>query len=102
MIPDPSSLERLEEQLGRLLMIGVAASAALLAAGLAFFLAHRGGTTADRLLLVGLMCLMATPLLRVVVSVIEYVRMRHWFFVVTTLVVACELAVTLVYAWRRP
>jgi uncharacterized membrane protein len=101
MSPNGSSLERLEEQLGRLLLIGVVASATLLAAGLGFFLAHRGGAAADRLLLAGLVCLMATPLLRVVVSVVEYVRMRQWLFVLTTLVVLCELAVTLVYALGR-
>jgi len=47
---------------------------------------------------VGLMILMATPLLRVVVSTIEYVRMREWFFVLTTLAVLAELSITMIYA----
>ena len=41
---------------------------------------------------------MATPMLRVVVSIVEYVRIREWFFVLTTLVVLTELAVGVLYA----
>jgi uncharacterized membrane protein len=39
--------------------------------------------------------LMATPILRVVVSLIEYARMRDWFFVATTLAVLIVLFVTI-------
>ena len=48
----------------------------------------------SRLLNAGLIVLMATPILRVLVSVVEYVRMRDWFFAVTTLAVVAELSVT--------
>jgi uncharacterized membrane protein len=45
--------------------------------------------------------LMATPILRVVVSVVEYVRMRDWFFAATTIIVLTELAWTLFFAFTR-
>jgi len=44
--------------------------------------------------------LMATPILRVIVSVAEYVWLRQWFFVIVTLVVLAELTVTVVVALR--
>jgi uncharacterized membrane protein len=37
---------------------------------------------------------MATPILRVVVSLVVYIRMRDWFFVMTTVMVFVLLAVT--------
>ena len=44
------------------------------------------------------MILMATPILRVVVSLVEYARMRDWFSVSTTLFVFGVLVVTLTLA----
>ena len=44
---------------------------------------------------------MATPILRVFVSFVEYVRMRDWFFVAITVVVLIELTVTVVVALAR-
>jgi uncharacterized membrane protein len=41
---------------------------------------------------------MATPVLRVIVSLIEYVQMRDWFFVVTTVLVLGVLLVTVTLA----
>ena len=52
---------------------------------------------ADLLLRAGLFVLMATPILRVIVSIVEYVRMRDWFFVATTLAVLTVLALTIFY-----
>jgi uncharacterized membrane protein len=98
---EPDPFARLEDILGRLLFTGVAVSAAVLLAGLAVFLIAGGTIVADRVLASGLVLLMATPVLRVVVSVAEYVRMRDWFFVCTTLAVLAQLVVTLVYALRR-
>ncbi len=98
--PDPRGMARLERHLGRLLITGVLASAVALAAGLALFLAAPGPLSSD-LLAAGLVVLMATPMLRVAVSVAEYVRMRDWFFVAVTLVVLAELAVTVVYSLGR-
>lgn len=95
------SIERLEQQLGRLLVTGVVVSASCLAIGLVLYLGDPGSTVADRFLRTGLIVLMATPILRVVVSVVEYVRMRDWFFAMTTVLVLAELAWTLIYAFRR-
>ncbi len=48
----------------------------------------------------GLLVLMATPMLRVLLSVVEYVRMGDWFFASTTLAVIAELSVTVWSALR--
>lgn len=95
------SLEHLERQLGNLLITGVLVSATGLAIGLLLYLADPASAVADWSLRAGLVVLMATPILRVVVSVIEYVRMRDWFFTLTTVVVLAELAWTLIFAFRR-
>jgi uncharacterized membrane protein len=96
----PDSLLRLEQKLGQLLVTGVIASATLLAVGLIFWLRNPGGSRTGWLLNAGLIVLMATPILRVIVSVAEYVRLRQWFFVIVTLVVLAELTVTVVVALR--
>ncbi len=100
MSTDPRSMARLERDLGRLLITGVITSAVALAAGLALFLMAPGPLASD-LLAAGLVVLMATPMLRVVLSVLEYIRMRDWLFVLITLVVVAELAVTVIYSLRR-
>jgi uncharacterized membrane protein len=98
--PD-GSLSRLEEQLGRLLVAGVILSALLLAAGLVLWLANPHRTAALWLLNAGLIALMGTPIMRVVVSLAEYVRMRDWFFVGMTIVVLAELTLTVAVAFSR-
>lgn len=99
MSQDEDAISRFETQLGRLLVAGVAASAACLAAGLAVWFASPASPPADLLFRIGLYVLMATPILRVVVSVVEYARMRDWFFVATTLSVLGVLMMTLFYAF---
>ncbi len=93
-------LERLELHVGRLFTAGVTVSAISLAAGLAFFLASPQSPATDKLLNAGLIVLMATPMLRVLVSIVEYVRMRDWFFTLTTLAVVAELSITVLSALR--
>lgn len=93
------AVSRLETHLGRLLVAGVATSAACLAAGMAVWMFAPSSLTADLLFRIGLYVLMATPILRVVVSVVEYARMRDWFFVATTLAVLGVLVTTLFYAF---
>jgi uncharacterized protein DUF1634 len=88
-------LSRLEVHLGRLLLGGVLSSASCLAVGLAVWLAAGPTSIANALLTAGLLVLMATPILRVVVSLVEYARMRDWFFVATTLAVLIVLFVTI-------
>jgi len=98
---DDDTLERLERQLGLLLVIGVTLSAICLTLGLGLLLFSSWSAWADRLLTGGLLILMATPMLRVVVSIIEYMRIREWFFVMATLAVLTELAVGVAYALHR-
>jgi len=95
------SIDRLEVTLGRLLQAGVLSAAACLTAGLAIWMTGAWRGLATLLLTAGLMILMATPLLRVVVSLVEYARMRDWFFVATTLFVFGVLVVTLTLALRQ-
>jgi predicted metal-binding membrane protein len=92
------SIGRLEVTLGRLLQGGVLSAAACLAAGLAMWSSGSLRGVATVLLTAGLMILMATPILRVVVSLVEYARMRDWFFVSTTLFVFGVLVVTVTLA----
>jgi len=94
-------LAPLEYKLGRLLVAGVFASAAFLVAGLLLWLRDPTGSAAAWLLNAGLVTLMATPILRVVVSVTEYVRLRQWFFVAVTIAVLAELTVTVWAALYR-
>lgn len=88
-----------ERQLGRVLGFGVRASAVLLGAGLALFLVGRTPATADLLLRAGLIVLMATPVLRVALSVVEYARVRDWFFLTTATAVLLVLLATIVAAF---
>lgn len=84
----------LEMTLGRLLQAGVTVSALCLAAGLVALMAVGPSRFSGSVLTLGLIVLMATPILRVVVSLVAYIRMRDWFFVTTTVMVFVLLAVT--------
>ena len=97
---DPS-LDRLERNLGRLLQAGVFSSAACLAVGLVAWMIAGPSVFSSTALTFGLVILMATPIMRVVVSLAAYVRMRDWFFVTTTVLVFVLLTVTVVLAWRK-
>jgi uncharacterized membrane protein len=88
------ALQHLELRLGRLLQAGVIASAICLAAGLIAWMARGASGFSDLTLTLGLIVLMATPILRVVVSLVAYIRMRDWFFVGTTVIVFVLLTVT--------
>ena len=93
-------LERLEHHVGQLFTAGVTISAVTLAAGLAMFLIAPEKPTTNTLLNAGLLVLMATPMLRVLLSIVEYVRMQDWFFAATTLAVIAELSVTVLSALK--
>lgn len=92
------ALQRLELTLGRLLQIGVIAAAIALAAGLVVWMTIGPSEIATTALAIGLIVLMATPIIRVVVSLVAYIRMRDWFFVVTTVMVFVLLAATVTLA----
>jgi len=94
-------LVRLEHHVGRLFTVGVAVSTSILAVGLALYLLTPDAPSASRLLDAGLLVLMATPMLRVLLSVVEYVRMGDWFFAGTTLAVMVELSVTVLSALSK-
>ena len=93
-----SAIDRLETNLGRLLNAGVMTAAVCLGIGLLLSMAG-AGAPAHAVLSAGLVILMATPMTRVVVSLVAFIRMRDWFFVATTALVFALLAVTVVVAW---
>lgn len=94
-------LERLEVILGRVLLAGVLSSSACLAVGLIMWMAGGYPVAANRVLAAGLIVLMATPILRVVVSLVEYLRMRDWLFAATTIVVLAVLMGAVAVALRQ-
>jgi uncharacterized membrane protein len=83
--------DRMEATIGRVLRMGVTTSSVCLAIGLALSLLGAPGAAATTLLTIGLVILMATPVGRVVISVVEYTLERDWFFVVLTSIVLLEL-----------
>ena len=94
-------LERLEVMLGRILLTGVLSSSACLALGLVLLMLGGYPVVASRVLAAGLIVLMGTPILRVVVSLVEYLRMRDWWFAATTIVVLAVLMGTVAVALRQ-
>ncbi len=85
-------LSVLEITIGRVLRLGVRASSVLLAAGLLMTLLDKGNRIAPVLLTAATVILLATPVARVVISVVEYVRERDWLFVTLTVIVLLTLA----------
>jgi uncharacterized membrane protein len=98
---DRPELGRLEVHLGRLLVTGVTISTILLVIGLGLWLTDSHSASALWFLNGGLIVLMATPIMRVIVSFAEYVAMRQWFFAAVTIVVLLELSVTVLVALNR-
>jgi uncharacterized membrane protein len=99
MTERPTS-DALEATLGRVLHIGVILSTLALAAGLASAFALGETPLTTTLLTTGVVLLVATPIARVAVSCVAYVRRRDWTFVVLTLIVLCELLASIVAAIR--
>jgi uncharacterized membrane protein len=87
---------RLELLIGRVMRTGILVSSLCLVAGLAVFLLHPGGGML--LLRTGIVVLIATPAVRVVVSVVEYATERDWLFATLTMLVLAELAASVVAA----
>jgi len=88
---------KLERIIGTVLRVGVGASTVLLAAGIALFF-WSGAPLAATLLNAGIVILLATPVARVVVSVVQYVNERDWTFTAMTAIVLVELLVSVVAA----
>jgi len=96
----PKTPDTLELTLGRVLRAGVMFSTIALAAGLLSALAVGGGRLTDVLLVTGVLTLIATPVARVLVSSLAYLRRRDWTFAVLTLIVLAELIASIVAAVR--
>jgi uncharacterized membrane protein len=88
---------RLERVIGIVLNIGVTASSLCLAAGLISTVLG-GHAATEWLLQAGLLILMATPVARVIVSIVEYAVERDWPFVALTSIVLLEVAMAAVAA----
>jgi uncharacterized membrane protein len=101
VIDHDRAFQRLELSLGRLLHIGVGASAISLAAGLLLSMLRGPSALSSGALTIGLVILMATPIMRVIVSLVAYVRMRDWFFVAATVMVFVLLGVTVLLAFMK-
>lgn len=89
---------RLEERLGAVLRFGVRVSSVALALGLLLSIVLGSGTVSTALMTTGLVLLMATPVARVAMSVIEYGTQRDWTFFALTAVVLLELCAGIVAA----
>jgi uncharacterized membrane protein len=96
----PARTDRLERWLGRILTAGVLASTGLLAIGLALELLGAEHDVATALMNAGLIALMATPVARVVTSVVEYALERDWLFLTLTSAVLVILFGSLVVSMR--
>lgn len=92
-------MKALEQRIGEVLRAGTILSSLLFATGLLMALAGYSAGFADVLLAAAVVVLLATPALRVFVSVIEYVRQRDWIFVMLTIVVLCALGASVAAAY---
>lgn len=88
----------LEAIIGVVLRAGVTLSSACLGLGLVLSLSGGSASAAGLLLQVGILVLLATPIARVVVSIVQYVGERDWRFTTLTLVVLVELMASVVAA----
>jgi uncharacterized membrane protein len=90
---------RLERTIGAVLRIGVGVSTLCFGAGLVLTFAG-DGLVANLLLQLGIVVLLATPVARVLVSVVEYVQQRDWTFTALTIIVLVELTAGALAALR--
>ena len=89
---------RLERVIGVVLRVGVTASSVCLAVGLALSFIPAAEPGALWLLHIGIIVLLATPVARVMVSIVEYVNERDWLFATLTAIVLLELMASAVAA----
>src|SRR5262245_60543193 len=92
-------LADLEQLIGLVVRAGAVPSTVCLAAGLVMTPAGYGGGLTQLLLVGGMIILLATPVARVVVSVVGYAHERDWTFVMLTVIVLLALAGSLVAAF---
>ena len=89
-----------ERLLARTLWTGVAVSTSLLAVGLLLHVAGPGRVSRS-VLDAGLIVLMGTPMMRVALSCVEFVRERDWVFAASAFGVLLVLALTIWTAWPQ-
>lgn len=81
----------IEDLVALVLRLGVVCSAMLLAAGLVIIYATQSSPAAasfgNRLLVIGVFALFATPVMRVLMSIISFAAERDWLYVVITAIV---------------
>ena len=88
----------LERVIGNVLRGGVMLSTVCLSAGLLLSLATSGGAASAFLLNAGIVVLLATPVARVIVSTVQYIRDRVWRFATLTIIVLVVLLASAVAA----
>ncbi|QXE90941.1 DUF1634 domain-containing protein [Geomonas subterranea] len=90
--PEEKAAEHpIELVLARLLRLGSLVAAALLAVGIALMVLGQSAV-APRLITAGLLVLLGTPVLRVLVAAVIFVKERDWHFALFSLVVLCAVA----------
>jgi uncharacterized membrane protein len=99
MTPPPDT-NRLETHVGRVLRAGALLSTSVLVVGLVLRVALPASGVPDTILRAGLIILIATPVARVVASVIDYTLQRDWLFAALTLAVLVVLLGSLLYGIR--
>ena len=87
-----------ERLLVRMMLTGILLSTAILSIGLVWVIVSPSSLIGQRLLDAGLVILMATPVVRVVLSTAEALRRRDWFWLWTTAAVVIVLLGTLTYS----
>lgn len=94
--------EGLAERVVRVTMVAVSwLSAAVLAAGLAWWVARPGAERSIQMLETGILLLMTVPMFRVLQSAARGVRLRDWLHVGTIAAVAALLTLTIWYALHQ-
>jgi uncharacterized membrane protein len=96
LAPQPA-FERL---LVRVMLAGVLVSTAVLSSGLVWLLLRPASVAGQQLLDAGLVVLMATPMVRVALSIAEALRRRDWFWLWSTAAVVVVLLGTVAYSLR--
>ncbi len=89
---------KLERTIAAVLRAGVTLSSACLALGLIVSILAGHDALSRMLLHAGIIILLATPVARVVVSIVQYVSERDWTFAALTTIVLLELLASAVAA----
>lgn len=89
----PSQMESIELILAKLLRIGSLLAAGLMGAGTVAMLAGLTGGTVNMLMTAGIVVLVFTPIMRVVVAGVVFLRERDYLFSLFCAIVVAALAV---------